>query len=487
MIKHFLNLEWKSFIRSASFKTNLVFKIIMAILFLYFAGIFALLGIGAFYGLKKAGLEPLETVNKFMIYYLFADMMMRYFLQKIPTLTIRPLLVLPIKKNTIVHFSLGKTVLSFFNITHAFFFVPFSIVLLINGFDILGVISWHLGILALILFINFLNILINNKDIIFGIAATIVVGLVASQYYKLFDITLYTQPFFQGLYENIWMVIIPIAALAITYYFTFNFFKKDLTLDERLHIKKDLAKTENLNWLNQFGTLGTFLKNDIKLLRRNKRAKTTLYMSVFFLFYGLIFFTQDMYKGGVMQAFAAVFVTGGFLINFGQFVPSWDSSYYQLMMTQSISYKEYLSSKWWLMVIGTAISMILASFYIYFGWDIYFTILAVGIYNIGFNSFLVLFTGAYTRTAIDLESAKGAFGDKKAFNVKTLLFSLPQMIVPILLFGIGMMLDNTNIGIALIAGLGIFGLLFKSSIFMKIESIYQKEKYNAIAAYKQKN
>jgi len=487
MIKHFLTLEWRAFIRSASFKTNLAFKIFIGLLFLYFAAIFVTLGIGAYYGLKKAHLEPLETVNKFMIYYLLADVMFRYFFQKIPTLTIRPLLVLPITKNTIVHFSLGKTVLSFFNITHAFFFIPFSIVLLINGYDVLGVITWHLGILFLILFINFLNILINNKDVIFGITATIVIGLIATQYYKLFDVTLYTQPFFQGLYEQIWMVLIPIFALIITYYFTFNFFKKDLTLDERLHIKKDLATTQNLNWLNQFGTLGTFLKNDIKLLLRNKRAKTTLYMSFFFLFYGLLFFTQDFYKGGVMQAFAAVFVTGGFLINFGQFVPSWDSSYYQLMMTQSISYKEYLNSKWWLMVIGTAISMVAASFYIYFGWDIYITILAVGIYNIGFNSFLVLFTGAYTRTAIDLESAKGAFGDKKAFSAKTLLFSLPQMIIPILLFGVGKLLDNNNIGIALIAVFGILGLLFKSKIFMQIEKIFQKEKYNAIAAYKQKN
>ena len=487
MIKHFLTLEWRAFIRSASFKTNLAFKIFIGLIILYFVLIFAAAGIGAYYGLKKAGLEPLQTVNKFMIYYLLADMMFRYFFQKIPTLTIRPLLVLPITKNTIVHFSLGKTVLSFFNITHAFFFIPFSIVLLINGYDALGVITWHLGILAIILFINFLNILINNKDVIFGIAATIVVGLIATQYYKLFDVTLYTQPFFQGLYEHIWMVVIPIIILVVTYYFTFNFFKKDLTLDERLHIKKDLATTQNLNWLNQFGTLGTFLKNDIKLLLRNKRAKTTLYMSFFFLFYGLLFFTMDVYKGGVMQAFAAVFVTGGFLINFGQFVPSWDSSYYQLMMTQSISYKEYLNSKWWLMVIGTAISMVAASFYIYFGWDVYLTILAVGIYNIGINSFLVLFTGAYTRTAIDLESAKGAFGDKKAFSVKTLLFSLPQMLLPILLFKIGKLLGNNDIGIALIASLGILGLLFKSKIFMQIEKIFQKEKYKTIVAYKQKN
>ena len=139
------------------------------------------------------------------------------------------------------------------------------------------------------------------------------------------------------------------------------------------------------------------------------------------------------------------------------------------------------------MVIGTAISMLIASFYLYFGWDIYLTILAVGIYNIGLNSFLVLFTGAYTRTAIDLESAKGAFGDKKAFNVKTLLFSLPQMIIPILLFGIGLLLDNIYIGIALIAIIGLLGLLFKSRIFILIERIYQKEKYKTIVAYKQKN
>jgi hypothetical protein len=487
MIKHFLTLEWRAFIRSASFKTNLAFKIFMALLFLYFAAMFALAGIGAYYGIKKFGLEPLQTVNKFIIYYLLADMMFRYFFQKIPTLAIRPLLVLPIKKDTIVHFSLGKTVLNYFNTTHAFFFIPFSIVLLINGYNILGVITWHLGILALILFINFLNILINNKDLIFGIVATIVVGLIASQYYKLFDVTIYTQPFFQGLYEHIWMVILPIVVLLITYYFTFNFFKKDLTLDERLQIKKNLATSTDLTWLNQFGTLGTFLKNDIKLLLRNKRAKTTLYMSFFFLFYGLIFFTQDVYKGGVMQAFAAVFVTGGFLINFGQFVPSWDSSYYQLMMTQSISYKEYLNSKWYLMVIGTGISMVIASFYLFFGLEVYLTILAVGIYNIGFNSFLVLLTGAYTRTAIDLESAKGAFGDKKAFSVKTLLFSLPQMLLPILLFGVGKLFDNNNIGIALIAIFGILGLLFKSKIFLLIEKIFQKEKYNAIAAYKQKN
>ena len=60
--------------------------------------------------------------------------------------------------------------------------------------------------------------------------------------------------------------------------------------------------------------------------------------------------------------FAGVFVSGGFLITFGQFVPSWDSSYYGLMMTQNISYRDYLNSKWWLMIIGTAITAVIKPF-----------------------------------------------------------------------------------------------------------------------------
>lgn len=487
MFKHFINLEWKSFFRAASFKTNLAFKIFMILGYLYFGAIMLSMGVLAYYGISKAGLNPLQTVNKFLVFYFIADLFIRYFLQKIPILTIRPLLTLPISKNNIVHFSLGKTALTYFNLSHALFFIPFSVTLLLNNYSVLGVITWHLGIFAIIYSINFLNILVNNKDAFFIATATLVLGSIAGLYFNFFDVTPYCQTFFQGLYTKSWLFLIPVLVLVGLYYYTFQYFKADLTLDERLHLKKADASTQNLTWLNQFGTLGTFLKNDIKLLLRNKRAKTTLYMSIFFLFYGLIFFTNKLYEGSVMYAFAAVFVTGGFMINFGQFVPSWDSSYYQFMMTQSISYKEYLNSKWWLMVIATAISTILASFYLYFGIKIYILIVAAGIYNIGFNCYFVLLTGAYTRTAIDLQSGKGAFGDKKAFNVKTLLFSIPQLVLPVLLLSLGKLFGSEYFGIALITLIGLFGLLFKTQLFKIIERIYIKEKYKAIAAYKEKN
>ena len=119
MFKHFITLEWKSFFRSASLGMNIGMKILMGFFSIYLMVLFIGAGVGAFFLIKeKLHLEPLSTINKFMIYYLVIDLLVRYFLQKMPVLNIKPLLTLPIKKDIIVHFTLGKTILSFFNWTH---------------------------------------------------------------------------------------------------------------------------------------------------------------------------------------------------------------------------------------------------------------------------------------------------------------------------------------------------------------------------------
>ena len=486
MFLRFIYLEWKAFLRSASFGTSLAMRILMGFLIAYFTLLFLVLGIGGFYALKKMNLDPLVTINKFLVYYFLFDLAFRLMLQKIPVLNIRPLLVLPIKRPTIVHFSLGKTALSFFNILHAFLFIPLSVVLIYEGYDVASVVYWHLGVFALVYINNFLNIILSNKDQLFGIFLAILAVLGGLQYYGYFDVTVYSAPFFEALFHSVGVFLIPLVILGLLYYYTFVYFKNELYLDAGLAVKGEIAKTEDLTWLNQFGTLGTFLKNDIKLIKRNKRSKTTVLMSVLFLFYGLIFFGNPT-QPQVMYIFAGIFVSGGFLFTFGQFVPSWDSSYYQLMMTQNIPYRGYLNSKWWLIVIATFASTILASFYLYFGWQVYLTIVAGAIYNIGINSHLVLLGGAFTKMPIDLTQSQGAFGDKKAFNVNTMLLSIPKLVLPLLLYGLGKYFGGQELGLAFVALAGVIGFALRNWVFLQIEKIYKREKYKTIAAYKQKS
>lgn len=454
---------------------------------LYMIGVFTALGIGVFYILEDAGVEPLVTVNRFLIFYLVLDLLVRFFLQNLPVMNIRPLLCLNISKSRMVAYTLGKTVLSFFNWVHMFLLIPFTIILIREGYDATGAIAWFFAVLAFILTNNFLNILSDNYKYLLYTLGTFVIAFAFLQYYQIFNVTVYVQPVFDAFYNNPYLVVIPLLLMVFTAVVTFGYFKRNLYLDAGLSVKHQDAKTENYSWLNQFGSLGTFLKNDIKLIRRNKRSRTTVIISVLFIFYGLLFFSGgiEVYEGPVWRIFAGIFVTGGFMFTFGQFVPSWDSSYYPLMMSQNIQYREYLNAKWWLMVIATVVTTIVSSFYLYFGVEVYIAILAGAVYNIGVNSHMVLWAGAYIKTPIDLTQNKNAFGNKQAFNSKTLLLSLPKLVFPMIFYSIGHFLFNPNVGYAIVVVAGITGFAFKNKVFEKIEKIYKSEKYKTIAAYKQ--
>lgn len=490
MIKHFINLEWKAFFRSASFKINLFFKILLGFSALWMIISFLGLGVGAYYLIRETlDTDPLITINKILMFYVVFDLVFRYFLQKMPIVNIRPLLYLPIKKGKIVTFALNKTIISFFNILHAFFFVPFSIVMLIEGYTFFNVLGWHLAIFALIYCNNFINVFVNSKDVIFYSILGLFIVLGGLMYYEVFDVTEFTAPILKAFYDMPYLALIPLVFMVLLYKLAFSFFKKNLYLDAGLSKKIEIVQSEDLAWLNRFGSISTFLKNDIKLLKRNKRSKTTLLMSFLFIFYGLLFFTDSIeaYKGPFWRIFAGIFVSGGFLFNFGQFVPSWDSAYYPLMMSQNIRYKEYISSKWYLMVIATIASTILASFYLYFGWQAYAAVVVGAIYNIGVNSHMVLWGGAYIKTPIDLTSNKKAFGDKKSFNAKTLLLTIPKLVFPMIIYAIGHFTLGETFGFALVALCGVLGFLFKNKVFDIIEKVYKSEKYKTLAAYKQSN
>lgn len=490
MFKKFLWLEWKAFTRASAFGTNLAIKIILGIVAFIYSVMFLFAGIGAYYGIKEEmHQDPLVVVSKYLIYYFLADMVIKGLLQKIPVINIRPLLAMPIKRKTIVNFAIGKTLVSFFNIIHVFTFVPFSVVLLIEGYNPLSVILWWLGMWLLTYCNNLLNLLLNEVDFIFLLFVALLGGLVALQYYNIFDITRVTNVFYFQLYSTYYMIAVPVLLFAALWWFTHRHFVKKLYLDTGLKGKEEEVQTQDFTWLNRFGGMSPFLKNDLKLILRNKRSKTAVIMSFLFLFYGLLFFSGSIeaYDNMPMKMFASIFVTGGFMMTFGQFVPSWDSAYYPLMMSQNIPYSQYIASKWWLVVIGVSVSAVLSSFYIYFGIETYLMMLSGAIYNIGVNSLLVLLGGAFLKTPIDLASAKQAFGNKQAFNIKTFLISLPKLLLPMLLYTVGAIAISPIAGFLFVTAAGLLGLVFRKAAFRKIESIYKSEKYSTLAAYKQVN
>ena len=489
MIKNFLNFEWKQFARSSYFQKGIAIKILLALAVLYFGGIALLVGAGLFFILKKAlpETDPIIIVNNFLIFWFIFDLALRFFMQQLPVMNVKPLMIVPVKRSTIINYLLGKTALSFFNFLPLFIFVPFSIVLLVQGYPVLNAVCWFFAMLFFVLSNNFINFLINKSNTYFYVLISILAIFIGLEFFNIYKVSAPIGIAFNTLYNNPILSIIPLVLMIALYAINFNFIKKEFYLDDAVSKKIKEVNATDLSWMNRFGSVAVFLKNDVKLIYRNARPRQVVMMSFLFLFYGLIFYTQETYKNmPAFLAFASIFVTGGFLLTFGQLVPSWDSEYYKMLMSQNIPYKKYLESKWYLMVVGVAISFVLSTPYIYFGWKIYGMIVAGALFNIGLNSFITLFGGALNRVPIELNVKAKAFGNTNGFNPTQMLIALPKMVLPMLLFYLPYKFINFEAGLITLGLSGVLGIVFKGFFLNKIEQLYQKGKYKTIAAFNEK-
>jgi hypothetical protein len=291
-----------------------------------------------------------------------------------------------------------------------FFYIPFSVVLIKEGYDMAGVLGWLFTMILIIQSANFLNFIINKNNKALIIIATILASLIGLQNFGLYDVVANGGLIFDGIYANPIYSFLGIIVLSFLYRLNYNQLRTKVYLDEAVATKVEEANTADLSWANKLGDVAPFIKNDIRLIWRNKRTKSVFLMSFLFLFYGLVFFTQKTYSEmPAMLMFASLFITGGFTLNYGQFIPAWDSAHYKMLMSQSFRYRKFLESKWFLMVTMTSILYSLSFPYLYFGTDIFLMITAGAIFNIGFNSLFLLYAGSFNRKKIDL--TKGGFGN----------------------------------------------------------------------------
>ena len=484
--KQLANLEWKGMKRKGGMAQSIIMAIGKGYFGLCYLLLMTIMTPGLFKFAEEQGLDPFQGFFKYAVYLWLGDLVIRYFFQIMPTTLVKPLLIQNVRKKTIVNYCLTKSALSFFNFVNLFMGVALLLVLVLEYK--VGFVTSFLFALSFTIFLwanNFLVQLLNHVNKFALPFLVVFAGVLALDYFKFVEVTAYTKYFFEALYNYLFLIVVVAAYLIALLVACYRFYFKNLSLDSAVVVKKETYKYYDLNFLNRFGTLAPFLKLDIKLLTRNKRTRTVLMMSALFLLYGLIFFTMDMYKSNTFfTILAAIMITGGFMMLFGQYVPSWDSSYYPLMMTQNIPYRTYLESKWLIMVLGTLASTVLASFYLFFGLQTYLIIVAVGFYNIGWNCYMSLITGAFVRSKIDLSSNKNAFGDSKAFSVQTLLLSIPTLAIPIVLYLILTAFLPFNTAIIVFIIIGLLGILLKKPMFNLIENLYKSQKYTTLKAYK---
>lgn len=492
MITHFFNLEWKQYFRSSYWQKSIGIKILLGFFGLIMLAYMLLIGFFLFKGIQKIfpDQDPFLIVNSFLFFWILGDLIMRFFLQKLPIITVKPLLTLPIKRSKIVNYVLGKSAISFFNFLPLFAIIPFGVNLVLEGYDITETVVWVVSLMIIVLIVNFLNFIIENltakTDLSFLPLIAISGSIFALDYFQLVSFSELVSNGILAITKNPVLILVLIAILIILYYYNYIILKNKLYVDSAVDTKIEEAKPTDLAWTNRFGDIAPFLQLDLKLLMRNKRSKSTLPILVIGLLYGLFFYPQPEYADKeFFFAFIGIFSTGAFLINFGQFIPAWDSGYYKMLMSQNFKYERYLKSKFTLMAISVIILFVLGIPYVYFGWKILVAHFAAAIYNIGVNSHVIMYGGSFNRKKINLDQ-KAAFNYQGTGAVQWLI-GIPLMVVPMALFAFVNWLVNFEVAITVLIVLGLTGIVLHEKLMKAITKTYVAKKYAMIKAFDQEN
>lgn len=490
IISTLLNHQWKAATRSPIWKKNLAVNLILGLFITYLLLVFALLGFFLKEILQETFPEhsPFVAANGFLLYYFISDFFLRFYFQDLPVFSIAPYLHLPLRKRKIIHYLLGKSLLNFFNFFPFLIFLPLFFRVVLPTQNLWGALAWLTALTAWVCFNNFLTLYLKRKTLqnirFFAIFLSIylIIALL-----EILEIPLRTPSavLFSFISQNPWLALLFLPLPPFAYRLNYQFLKNNAYLEEILE-KKQATRTlafTNTAFLERFGKIGDYINLEIKLIWRNKRTKSVAQMSVFLLFYGLIFYPQASYTQNYLWIiFVGTFVTGAFMINYGQFILAWESAYFDGILTKNIDLRRYFAAKFWLMAAVATVFFLLSLLYGFFGTHIIIIHTAAFLYNIGVNTFILLYFSTYNRKKIDLD--KKATFNAQGSSIKQYLIAIPMLLFPILIFLPFNLLDLKNMGIVVLCAFSLLSLICAKFWFTLIVRKFISQKHKIAEGFR---
>ncbi|WP_295671757.1 DUF5687 family protein [uncultured Mucilaginibacter sp.] len=491
MISTFFRHELKAFWRSKNTGKSIAVRIVMGIFILILLLYVLVLGFFLDKILEKAYAHEDEVIafcGIILLYYLI-DLFMRLQLQELPTLRVQPYLQLPIKRNALVRYLAFTALLSVFNIWPFILFVPFIVKIIAPDSGAVVAFAFIISLIGLTVFSNYLALYIKRKSNLNGwvfliaAAAIVLIGL-GDFYWHVYSLRHISYLFFGHLITTPLYAVAPVLLGVLMYYLNFLYLKQNLYLEE-LGSRKAAKYKSSTDYplLSRFGSVGDLAANEIKLVLRNKRSRSALVMGLFFMFYGLIFYTNHLYGVG-WRVFAGMFMTGIFIINYGQFMFSWQSSHFDGLLVSKVNFRDFLKAKYLLFTVISTGFFLLTTPYVYFGWNILLINFVMYVWNIGINTTLVLYFANRNYKRIDL--SKGAAFNWEGVGGTQWILSIPLLLAPYVIYGPFALLHHADWGLALMALTGIAFILTRGYWIKQLEADFYTKRYQIAEGFRNK-
>ena len=487
----FIRHELKAFWRSKNAGKSVAIRIVLGVLILYLLLNIMVVGFYMDWGLEHAfpTEDLIHAFSGIIIYYFLFELLMRFQLQELPTLRVQPYLHLPIKKNTLIRYLSFVSLQSFFNLWPYILFLPFIFKIIRPEQGGLTATAFILAITGLMVFNNYLSLYIKRRSnlngwVSVGYIITLSLLLMADYLWHIVSFRDISFLFFGKLSARPVLCLIPLVLGMAVYYINFAYLKQNLYLEELGAQKKSAYKSSTeIPLLDRFGKVGDLAANEIKLILRNKRSRSALVMCSIMLLYGLIFYTNKLYGDG-WKVFCGMFMTGVFIISYGQFLYGWQAAHFDGIMVSKVNFRDFLRAKYLLFTGISTLAFILTIPYGYFGWHVVWVHFAMYLWNIGISTTIVLFFANRNYKRIDL--SRGASFNWEGVGATQLLLGLPLMVTPFIIYGPLAFFGHPDIGLSIIAFCGLMFVLSRGYLIKALEKDFYEKKYAITEGFRNK-
>ncbi|MEP0711576.1 DUF5687 family protein [Algoriphagus sp.] len=467
MLFELIRLEFLKSFRSTSFAKSVMvaiflgFLALMLLSYLFMAGLF----LNRILAELVEGQGTTVTLNSGLIFFFLVEFMYRYFLQKLPVIELESLLHLPISKKRIINILLGRSFFSALSVVALILFTPFAFTEIAVQYGVAGAISWLGAVVFISWTLHWFMLWFKQRfeDSLIGVVIVFAVLVLGggSTYLGWFNLGELVAPFFTFAMSS----FIPMAVGSITcvvgYYLAFSYYLNNAYLE-------DLASEEEVRFVNQsvgffsrFGMAGELANLEWKLIIRHKKSRTFLMLSAIFLLYGTFFYDNPAYQEGPMRhmfIFVGVFITGVFMIQYGQLFLSWNSGYFDFFLGRKDGIENLIKGKYLLLLSISFLCFMLSIPYLYFGWKFLLIHFATFLFNAGIMIHMIIYLALWKPKPMDLN--KGAMFNYEGVGAAQFLMIIPMMIAPYVIYLPFALLFNMYAGLAAMGTLGVVGILF---------------------------
>ena len=441
--------------RSPAFEQSLVAKVLMAFSASVVSVYLIVLGVVLAVEANEVGMSAL--VLPILPILLLIDFVFRFMIQQTPLMQIRPYILLPMPRQSIIEAFLLSSVFSWWNALWLSLFVPYLIITMAGGTSFLEAFT--------VLVNGIMLVMLNSQWYLLVRSLTI-----RSLLWWILPIIIYASYFVPLMMDNKWQVFETVAdyvgdyggtplALLVCAVLLMGVFMLNRSLQFRFVYEELLRQDKNatvirhawsFSFLEGFGQVGQYLILEVKSIIRNKNIRSRAIMSIsLVVVLSLLIAYTDLYDGFYMLNFWCYYC---FAI-YGMKIMGPEGNYIDMLIVQQRSILALLKAKYYFHCIILAVPFLLMLPVVIAGKFSWLMMLAYMSLTSGLLYGLLFQLAVYNKQTIALDQRLTGKGNVE--NGLQLILEMLGMFLPVVLVTVFLLIFDDTTAYLLLSAIGL--------------------------------